>query len=117
MPCGGGGFAGGGPGCRMSGERNGVRPGFSGGVPGRERCRIFWRNASAQEELGKWHEARRGQRGCWGLFWGRRGQGSSRCQQGEYAGIFGVQEKDEGNATGQQAVAAAFFAMQNQVTI
>eukprot|EP00961_Rhodomonas_salina_P213953 2889420-Rhodomonas_salina.1 len=78
MPCGGGGFAGGGPGCRMRGKGNGVRQGFSGGVPGRKRSRIFWRGARAQEALGKWSEARRGRRarGCWGLFWGLRGLGS-----------------------------------------
>eukprot|EP00961_Rhodomonas_salina_P115101 1548990-Rhodomonas_salina.1 len=44
MPCGGGGFAGGGPGSGMHGEGNGMRQGFSGGVPGRERSWIFWRS-------------------------------------------------------------------------
>eukprot|EP00961_Rhodomonas_salina_P140804 1895237-Rhodomonas_salina.1 len=37
MPSGGGGFAGGGPGCWMCWEGNGVRQGFSGGVPGHKR--------------------------------------------------------------------------------
>eukprot|EP00961_Rhodomonas_salina_P231739 3130767-Rhodomonas_salina.1 len=59
----------------MCWEGNGVRQGFSGGVPGRERHRIFWRIAREQEALGKWREARRGQRGCWGLFWGLGGGG------------------------------------------
>eukprot|EP00961_Rhodomonas_salina_P167357 2255185-Rhodomonas_salina.1 len=76
MPCWGKGFAGGGPGRGMSGEGNGVRQGFSGEVPGRERSRIFWRSARAREALGKWREVRRGRRGCWGQFWGRRGWGS-----------------------------------------
>eukprot|EP00961_Rhodomonas_salina_P050390 676746-Rhodomonas_salina.1 len=69
MPCGGGGFAGGGPGRGMRGMRwkgNGVRPGFSGGVPGRGMSGIFWRSVREQEARGKWREARRGQRGCWG---------------------------------------------------
>eukprot|EP00961_Rhodomonas_salina_P058597 787206-Rhodomonas_salina.1 len=35
MPCGGGGFAGGGPGCGMRREGKGVRQVFSGWVPGR----------------------------------------------------------------------------------
>eukprot|EP00961_Rhodomonas_salina_P149450 2011644-Rhodomonas_salina.1 len=76
MPSGGGGFAGGGPERGMRGKGNGVRPGISGGVPGRERCWIFWRGARAREARGKWHEARRGLRGCLGLFWGWRGRGS-----------------------------------------
>eukprot|EP00961_Rhodomonas_salina_P015209 204085-Rhodomonas_salina.1 len=76
MPCGGGGFAGGGPGRGMHGKGNGVRPGFSGGVPGRWMCGIFWRSARAREAWGKWCEARRGWRGWRGRFWGRRGRGS-----------------------------------------
>eukprot|EP00961_Rhodomonas_salina_P040830 548542-Rhodomonas_salina.1 len=76
MPGGGGGFAGGGPGCWMHWEGNGCRPGFSGSVPGCWMCWIFWLSARAREARGKWLEARRGWRGCWGRFWGRRGQGS-----------------------------------------
>eukprot|EP00961_Rhodomonas_salina_P271024 3662457-Rhodomonas_salina.1 len=76
MPCGGGGFAGGGPGRWMRWKGNGMRLGFSGWVPGRAMHWIFWWSARVREALGKWHEARRGQRGCWGRFWGRRGLGS-----------------------------------------
>eukprot|EP00961_Rhodomonas_salina_P040051 538304-Rhodomonas_salina.1 len=74
MPCGGGGFAGGGPGHWMRGKGNGVRLGFSGWVPGSERRWIFWQGARAREAQGKWCEARRGRRGCWGQFWGQRGR-------------------------------------------
>eukprot|EP00961_Rhodomonas_salina_P185621 2506368-Rhodomonas_salina.1 len=38
VPCGGGGFSGGVPGCGMSGEGSCDRPGFSGGVPGSGMC-------------------------------------------------------------------------------
>eukprot|EP00961_Rhodomonas_salina_P047508 638293-Rhodomonas_salina.1 len=76
MPCGGGGFAGGGPGCGMCWKGNGVRPGFSGWEPGCWMRGIFWLSARELEALGKWREARRGQRGCWGQFWGQRGRGS-----------------------------------------
>eukprot|EP00961_Rhodomonas_salina_P225661 3051009-Rhodomonas_salina.1 len=51
MPCGGGGFAGGGPGRGMCGKGNGVRPGFSGTVPGRGMRGIFWRGAMALDAL------------------------------------------------------------------
>eukprot|EP00961_Rhodomonas_salina_P063999 860196-Rhodomonas_salina.1 len=66
MPSGGGGFAGGGPEHGMSWKGNGVRPGCSGWVPGRGMHWIFWRSARVREALGKWREARRGRRGCWG---------------------------------------------------
>eukprot|EP00961_Rhodomonas_salina_P071180 956058-Rhodomonas_salina.1 len=59
MPCGGGGFAGGGPGRWMRWEGKGVRPGFSGRVPGLERS---------------WERGQEGLEGLLGQVLGQEGQ-------------------------------------------